>query len=68
MFSGTYTEQGDRLAFARQDGQIIDGVVTMRGANGFCFRLKKALTSDPGLKFSRSTLGLGQCESAHSNR
>ncbi|HUE12517.1 MAG TPA: tetratricopeptide repeat protein, partial [Planctomycetaceae bacterium] len=53
-FSGTYTQQGDDLVLTRdQDGQKMDGVVTMNGNGGFKFRLKNADPNDLGLDFAK---------------
>ena len=52
-FTGTYSRQGDNLIFNRADGQTMNGVVTMKGNNGFDFRLKNTDPNDPGLEFSR---------------
>jgi tetratricopeptide (TPR) repeat protein len=52
-FTGTYRYFVDSLVFLREDGQKMEGLVTMRGGDGFCFRLKKAEPNDPGLVFSK---------------
>jgi hypothetical protein len=52
-FTGTYLRQGDSLVFNRNDGEKMDGVVTMKGSNAFQFRLKNTDPNDPGLEFSR---------------
>jgi len=53
-FTGTYSRQGDSLVFNRTDGQMMNGVVTMKENNGFQFRLRNTDSNDPGLEFSRS--------------
>jgi hypothetical protein len=45
--------QVDSLIFTREDGQKMEGRVTLRGNHGFCFRLKKTEPNDPGLVFSK---------------
>ncbi len=53
-FSGTYTVQGDNLVLTRdEDGQKMDGTVTMNGDKGFKFRLRNTDPNDPGLEFSK---------------
>ncbi len=52
-FSGTYVDQGDSLVLTRQDGQKMDGSVTMRDKNDFRFSLKNGSPNDPGLEFSK---------------
>jgi len=53
-FSGTYTLQGDNLVLTRdEDGQKMDGTVTMSGDKGFRFRLRNTDPNDPGLEFSK---------------
>ncbi len=53
-FNGTYTLQGDNLVLTRDDdGQKMDGTVTMSGDKGFRFRLRNTDPNDPGLEFSK---------------
>ena len=53
-FTGTYTQQGNELILTRdQDGQKMDGTVTMNGKGGFKFRLKNADPNDVGLEFTK---------------
>ena len=53
-FTGTYTQQGDSLVLTRdEDGQKMDGTVTMNGDKGFRFRLRNTDPNDPGLDFSK---------------
>jgi hypothetical protein len=54
-FSGTYTLQGDNLVLTRdEDGQKMDGTVTMNGNKGFHFRLRHTdPNTDPGLEFTK---------------
>jgi hypothetical protein len=53
-FTGTYTQQGDNLVLTRdEDGQKMDGTVTMNGDKGFRFRLRNTDPNDPGLDFSK---------------
>ncbi|HET6324702.1 MAG TPA: tetratricopeptide repeat protein [Planctomycetaceae bacterium] len=53
-FTGTYTQQGDSLVLTRdEDGQKMDGTVTMSGDKGFRFRLRNTDPNDPGLNFSK---------------
>jgi hypothetical protein len=53
-FSGTYTQQGDSLVLTRdEDGQKMDGTVTMNGTKGFRFRLRNTDPNDPGLDFAK---------------
>ena len=53
-FNGTYTQQGDELILTRdQDGQKMDGTVTMNSNGGFKFRLKNADPNDVGLDFTK---------------
>ena len=53
-FSGTYTVQGDNLVLTRdEDGQKMDGTVTMNGDKGFKFRLRNTDPNDPGLEFAK---------------
>jgi tetratricopeptide (TPR) repeat protein len=52
-FTGTYVRQGDSLVFNRNDGQKMDGIVTLKGSDAFQFRLKNTDPNDPGLEFSR---------------
>jgi len=53
-FTGTYTVQGDNLVLTRdEDGQKMDGTVTMNGDKGFRFRLRNTDPQDPGLDFSK---------------
>jgi hypothetical protein len=53
-FTGTYALQGDNLVLTRdEDGQKMDGTVTMNGDKGFRFRLRNTDPQDPGLDFSK---------------
>ena len=53
-FTGTYTQQGNELILTRdQDGQKMDGVVTMNDNGGFRFRLKNTDPNDVGLEFAK---------------
>ena len=53
-FSGTYTLQGDNLVLTRdEDGQKMDGTVSLSGDKGFRFRLRNTDPNDPGLEFSK---------------
>jgi tetratricopeptide (TPR) repeat protein len=53
-FTGTYTQQGDNLVLTRdEDGQKMDGTVTMNGDKGFRFRLRNTDPNDPGLDFAK---------------
>jgi hypothetical protein len=53
-FTGTYTVQGDNLVLTRdEDGQKMDGTVTMNGDKGFRFRLRNTDPQDPGLDFTK---------------
>jgi hypothetical protein len=53
-FSGTYVQQGNDLVLTRdQDGQKMEGTLTMNDKGGFKFRLKNADPSDLGLEFSK---------------
>jgi hypothetical protein len=52
-FAGTYTQQGNELVFTRNDGQKMDGEVTMTGSNQLRFRLKNGNPNDPGLQFAK---------------
>jgi len=53
-FTGTYTLQGDNLVLTRdEDGQKMDGTVTMSGDKGFRFRLRNTDPNDPGLDFTK---------------
>jgi hypothetical protein len=52
-FAGTYTVKDDNLVFARPDGNKMDGIVTLKGTNGFQFRLKNSPPQDSGLQFSK---------------
>jgi Tetratricopeptide repeat len=53
-FTGTYTQQGDSLVLTRdEDGQKMDGTVTMNGDKGFRFRLRNTDPNDPGLNFAK---------------
>jgi hypothetical protein len=54
QFTGTYIQQGNELIFTRdQDGQAMDGIVTMNGNSGFRFRLKNTDPNDVGLEFTK---------------
>lgn len=54
QFTGTYVQQGDELILTRdQDGQKMDGVVTMNPNGGFRFRLKNTDPGDVGLEFNK---------------
>jgi hypothetical protein len=54
QFTGTYEQQGNQLILTRdQDGQKMDGVVTMNQNGGFGFRLKNTDPNDVGLQFSK---------------
>lgn len=54
QFSGTYEQQGNELILTReQDGQKMDGVVTMNQNGGFQFRLKNTDPNDVGLQFTK---------------
>ncbi|HEV7999349.1 MAG TPA: tetratricopeptide repeat protein [Planctomycetaceae bacterium] len=53
-FTGTYTQQGDNLVLTRdEDGQKMDGTITMNGDKGFRFRLRNTDPADPGLDFAK---------------
>ena len=53
-FNGTYTLPGDNLVLTRDDdGQKMDGTVTISGDKGFRFRLRNTDPNDPGLEFSK---------------
>ena len=52
-FTGTYAVEGNSLVLTRTDGQKMDGVITMQGANGFNFHSKVTPAADPGLNFSK---------------
>ena len=53
-FTGTYAQQGDDLVLTRdQDGQKMDGTVTMSDNGGFRFRLKNTDPNDVGLTFTK---------------
>ena len=52
-FTGRYIHQGESLVFSREDGQMMDGLLTLQRNNRFWFRLKSAEPSDPGLVFSK---------------
>ena len=52
-FSGTYVDQGDNLVLTREDGQKMDGLVTMRAKSDFHFALTNGNANDPGLEFSK---------------
>ncbi|HEV3299084.1 MAG TPA: tetratricopeptide repeat protein, partial [Planctomycetaceae bacterium] len=53
-FTGTYAVQGDNLVLTRdEDGQKMDGTVTMNGDKGFRFRLRNTDPQDPGLDFTK---------------
>ena len=52
-FAGTYAQQGNELVLTRNDGQKMDGEVTMTGSNRLRFRLKNGNPNDPGLQFSK---------------
>jgi len=52
-FTGRYIHQGESLIFSREDGQMMDGLLTLERNNRFWFRLKNAEPSDPGLVFSK---------------
>jgi hypothetical protein len=52
-FSGTYVDNGSELMLTRQDGQKMDGTITMRDKNDFHFVLKNGNPNDPGLEFSK---------------
>ncbi len=52
-FTGRYIHQGESLIFSREDGQMMDGLLTLQRNNRFWFRLKNAEPSDPGLVFSK---------------
>jgi hypothetical protein len=53
-FTGTYTQQGDSLVLTRDDdGQKMDGTVTMNPNGGFRFRLRNTDPNDPGLDFAK---------------
>ncbi len=41
------------LVLTRQDGQKMDGLVTMSDKNDFHFALKNSNPRDPGLEFSK---------------
>lgn len=54
QFSGTYEQQGNELILTRdQDGQKMDGVITMNQNGGFGFRLKNTDPNDVGLQFKK---------------
>jgi hypothetical protein len=53
-FTGTYVQQGGDLILTRdQDGQKMEGTLTMNDKGGFKFRLKNAEANDLGLDFSK---------------
>ena len=52
-FSGTYAVDGKNLVLTRTDGQKMDGILTMKGANGFNFHSKTTPQEDPGLNFAK---------------
>jgi hypothetical protein len=52
-FTGTYAAEGNSLVLTRTDGQKMDGVITMKGSNGFNFHSKITPAEDPGLNFSK---------------
>jgi tetratricopeptide (TPR) repeat protein len=54
QFTGTYEQQGNELILTRdQDGQKMDGTVTMNQNGGFQFRLKNTDPNDVGLQFAK---------------
>jgi hypothetical protein len=52
-FTGTYAVKGNSLVLTRTDGQKMDGIITMKGEEGFNFRSKVTRREDPGLDFSK---------------
>jgi tetratricopeptide (TPR) repeat protein len=52
-FTGTYTVQKDAMILTRTDGEKMDGTVTLKGTNGFNFKLKNTPPQDPGLQFAK---------------
>jgi hypothetical protein len=54
QFTGTYEQQGNELILTRdQDGQKMDGTVTVNPNGGFGFRLKNTDPNDVGLQFTK---------------